>query len=188
MSDSLRKEVFNRLNLKETDELIEIWKTNDRVLWSETAFELTKEILEQRLGKLPTQNEPIFKHVEQEIDEIDKVIYYEKFLDSDNAPDFYKPKEIIRISFWLNRVSTAAVAITIIVNIPEFIRLQRIIQSFFIGNPQWNFVAWLGALIIGGLATALQCYIVYYSLKALASILRILMELEFNSHTAKKFH
>jgi len=184
MSDTLRKEVFNRLNLKETDELIEIWKKNDRVEWSETAFELTKEILEQRLGKLPTQNEPIFKRIEQGIDDPDKVFTFDKFIDPNNAPDFYKPKEIIRISTWLNRVSNAAVAITIIVNIPEFVRLQRIIQSFFIGNPQWNFVAWPGALIIGGLATALQCYIVYYSLKALASILRILMELEFNSHTA----
>jgi len=173
-----------RLNLKETDELIEIWKKNDRVEWSETAFDVAKEILEQRLGDLPPQNEPIFKHVEEEIIEIDKVIYFEKFLDSDNAPAFYKPKEIIRISTWLNRVSIAAVAITIIVNIPELIRLQRIIQSFFIGNPQWNFVAWPGALIIGGLTTALQCYIVYYSLKALASILRILMEWEFNSRTA----
>ena len=184
MSDNLRKQVYESLNLKETDELIEIWITNDRVKWSETAFDVTKEILEQRLGEIPPQSEPIFEHVEQEIDDNDEGLSFDKFIDPNNAPAFYKPKEIIWINTWLNRVSIAAVAITIIVGIPELFRMQRIVLSYFMGNPQWNFVAWLIALIIGGLATALQCYIVYYSLKALASILKILMELEFNSRIA----
>jgi len=187
MSDNLRKQVYESLNRKETDELIKIWIINNHVEWSETAFDVTKEILEQRLGDLPIQNEPIFEHVEQEIDDNDGGASFDKFIDPHNAPAFYKPKEIIRINTWLNRVSVAAVAITIIVGIPELFRLQRIVLSYSYSmgnNPQWNFVSWLIALIIGGFATALQCFIVYYSLKALASILKILMEMEFNSRTS----
>jgi hypothetical protein len=63
--------------------------------------------------------------------------------------------------------------------------MQRIVLSYFMGNVEWNFVSWVIALVIGGLATALQCFIVFFSLKALASILKILMEMEFNSRATK---
>jgi hypothetical protein len=73
----------------------------------------------------------------------------------------------------------------VLVSIPEIIRIQRIVFSYFMGNVEWNFVSWLIALVVGGLAIALQCFIVYFSLKALASILKILMEMEFNSRALK---
>lgn len=62
MSDDFRKQIYNNLNLKETDELIEIWKKNDRVEWSELAFDVLRGILQQRLGELPSQDEPVFEH------------------------------------------------------------------------------------------------------------------------------
>lgn len=62
MTDDLRNQVFNNLNLLETDDLIDIWKKNDRVEWSETAFDVVCEILQNRLVEIPKQNEPILEY------------------------------------------------------------------------------------------------------------------------------
>lgn len=186
MSNDLRKQIHDNLNLKETDELIEIWKTNDRVEWTDTAFDVLKEILQQRLGEIPHQNEPVLEHVKSGTREnYDESLLFDKFSDPDNAPVFYKPKEVLWANRWLNRIAVAAVAITILVNIPEIIRMQRIVLSYFMGNLEWSVLSWLIALVISGLAIALQCFIVYFSLKTLASILKILMEMEFNSRATK---
>ena len=65
MGKSLRNQIFSNLNLKETDELVDIWITNDRAEWSDTAFNVVEEILEQRLDELPVQNASILEHQKQ---------------------------------------------------------------------------------------------------------------------------
>ena len=62
MSNKLRQQIYNTLNLRETEDLLDIWQTNDRVEWSETAFEVIEEILKQRLEEVPPQEEPIFEY------------------------------------------------------------------------------------------------------------------------------
>ena len=64
MTDDLRNQVLGNLNLLETDDLIDIWKKNDRVEWSETAFDVVREILQNRLVELPKQGEPILEYEE----------------------------------------------------------------------------------------------------------------------------
>jgi HEAT repeat protein len=65
MNDDFRNQVFETLNQKETDDLVDIWKKNDRVEWSEVTFDVVREILQNRLGEIPKQNEPILEYVEQ---------------------------------------------------------------------------------------------------------------------------
>ncbi|MEP7136695.1 MAG: HEAT repeat domain-containing protein [Chloroflexota bacterium] len=69
MNDDFRNQVFETLNQKETNELVEIWEKNDRVEWSEIAFGVIREVLQNRLGEIPKQNQPILEYVEQEIEE-----------------------------------------------------------------------------------------------------------------------
>src|SRR6266496_4689234 len=54
-NSSLPNQVYDNMRLKETEELIEIWKRGDRTEWSDTAIEVVKEILLERLGELPPQ-------------------------------------------------------------------------------------------------------------------------------------
>ena len=92
MNNGLRKTIFDNFLLKETDELVEIWITNDRVEWSDTAFEVIQEILEQELDELPPQNEPIFEYIKQSVyDSDDQDLPWSKFTDPENAPLLYKP-------------------------------------------------------------------------------------------------
>lgn len=65
-NEELRKQIYNELNLRETENLLEIWYANDHDEWSDIAFEAIKEILVGRLGEIPpeeafeeTQEEPI---------------------------------------------------------------------------------------------------------------------------------
>jgi hypothetical protein len=43
------------MKLKETDELLEIWSENDRLEWSDEAFDIIHGILLERLGDVPPQ-------------------------------------------------------------------------------------------------------------------------------------
>jgi hypothetical protein len=59
MSEDFRKQLYRNFNQKPTEELIEIWQTNDRLEWSEMSLNVIREILIERLGELPAQNEAI---------------------------------------------------------------------------------------------------------------------------------
>ncbi len=70
MSNDLRQQVYNNLNLKETDELVEMFgKRTIELAWSDIAFDTLQEILQYRLGEVPPQGEPIFAYVENEADD-----------------------------------------------------------------------------------------------------------------------
>jgi hypothetical protein len=58
MSDEFRKQLYGNFNNKSTDELIEIWQTNNRTEWSEMTFDVIREILLERLPVLPSQDGP----------------------------------------------------------------------------------------------------------------------------------
>jgi hypothetical protein len=61
VDNNLRKQIYGNMNLKETEDLVEIWQENDRKEWSDLAFDVIREILVNRLGELPIQTGQIGK-------------------------------------------------------------------------------------------------------------------------------
>ena len=59
MRDDFRDQLYRNFNQKSTDELTEIWQANNRAAYSEMTFDVLREILQERLGELPLQNEVI---------------------------------------------------------------------------------------------------------------------------------
>jgi hypothetical protein len=55
MSSDLHAQIRSRIVLKETDELLEIWQSNNRFEWSDEAFDIIHEILEERDVEIPEQ-------------------------------------------------------------------------------------------------------------------------------------
>ena len=51
----MKAQIQNSLKLKETDELLEIWRQADHEEWTDLAFEVVREILFERLGEVPAQ-------------------------------------------------------------------------------------------------------------------------------------
>ena len=66
MSEELRDQIYNNMNMKDTDELIEIWETNNRYEWTDTAFDVVHQILLNRIGELPEQNDPVFEEKDED--------------------------------------------------------------------------------------------------------------------------
>jgi hypothetical protein len=53
--NSLDQEILHNMQAKETEELLVIWETNDRGVWSDEAFSIVHDILVERLGNVPQQ-------------------------------------------------------------------------------------------------------------------------------------
>ena|SRR6266498_2124209 len=83
---SLRDQIYDNMRLKETDELVEIWKRGDPAEWSDTTFEVIKEILLERLGEIPPQE-----------------LATEK--ESPNDEPLHSEEKMMKISSWANFIS-----------------------------------------------------------------------------------
>jgi hypothetical protein len=55
--NGLRKQISERMKVKETDELLGIWRKGDREEWTEMALDVVKEILIDRLGVIPLEKD-----------------------------------------------------------------------------------------------------------------------------------
>src|SRR5512139_582545 len=96
---SLREQIHNNMNLKETEELLELWRNNDRAEWSQEAFEIIKEILKERGVEIPEQNEPIYEHKEKDQQAEDDFSAQElHIIDDETPPAFYDPFDVLRIT------------------------------------------------------------------------------------------
>ncbi len=186
MSSSLRKQIYNNLSLKETDELVEIWQENDRVEWSEDTFSVIQEILQERLDEIPPQDEPILEYTDNQENDIEDESDFEFLIDGENLPEFYNPFEVSRLEKWLYQAAIVSVVASIISSLLGLQQTQRIILEFFMNNIEMNFTAWLIAIVVFVFAVGLQCILIYFPLKALGTILKILMEMEFNSRGVAK--
>jgi hypothetical protein len=182
MNEDDRRTIYNTQNQKTTEELVEIWRTNDRVEWTDEAFDAIKEILLERLGELPPQNEAVQEHIEVEEDhEFEEDAILGQFVDPDNAPAFYQPRQVLRLEKWIQRAAVASVIAVVITNFFSVDSLQTTILSYFRGSSSLYIVSWLLAIVAYLIFSGLQAVVTFFALKALGWVLKILMEMEFRS-------
>lgn len=178
---SLREQIHDRMNLKETEELLEIWQNNHRFEWSDDAFDVINEILKERGVDIPEQNEQIYERKEEEkLEDYDFSDEELRIIDDENPPDFYNPFDVLLTTKRIDWMANAMVLFTILYNIFNFPSTMQIVQPYFIRNPNSVLVYIFTTLVIA-LNAAIGIIVVYFPLKALAHILRILMEMEFRS-------
>lgn len=185
MNDNHRKQIREHLNLKTTDELLDIWQTNDRVDWSEIAFEVIQEILAKRGEEVPEQDEPINEHVEDVVNEFGFTEGELKVIDAKEQPELYDPLDVLLIRKRIDQAAVASivlVAISTLLNFPDSRNMSLyLLQSF----PSLTSLAIPIAVIATLTAIAMVVVTTYFPLKALSRILQILMEMEFNSRIDK---
>lgn len=61
MSDDLRRQIYLNFSQRETEELLEIWRTNDHHEWSDMTFDVVREILQERHIEPPPQGQPVYE-------------------------------------------------------------------------------------------------------------------------------
>lgn len=54
-NNTLHRQILERMQEKETDELLSIWDENDHSAWTDEAFSVVEQILKERLGEVPPQ-------------------------------------------------------------------------------------------------------------------------------------
>lgn len=183
MSEELREQIRNSLNLKDIYELLEIWKTNNRVEWSDTAFEVLREILNERVKEIPQQDEPIFEK-EEFVQKSRRLEDWEqKLLDNEDQPKLYNPLEIITFGRNINRLVIAVAIVYILLAMLNFQPLRMYFEGVTVFTNDINVST--PNMIVSILTILLQIAFIYFPLKALRQILKILMEMEFNSRKAK---
>jgi hypothetical protein len=181
-NEEFRKQLYNNLNMRETEELTAIYEYNDHYEWDDLTFEVIKEILQKRLNEVPTQGKPVYE--ENKTDEYE---YDEEDIVGVNAPVFYKPKETLWVVAWLNRAAIASLIISFLLNINNLAQTERVVLgTVFGGHLEWEYLAWVFAFINLLLTVGWTFVTVYIPLKALEFILKILMETEFNSRVPVK--
>jgi hypothetical protein len=85
MNNEFCDQIYNNLKLKETDELVTIWETNNRAEWTDIAFDVIQEILLHRLDTLPKQDEPTYEIIEADSNE--ETDFENEQVDEDISPD-----------------------------------------------------------------------------------------------------
>ena len=180
MSDDLRKQIFESLNLLETDELLDIWQSNNRGEWSDTAFEVIREILTRRGTDIPEQVVFVPGGDEKTIDQQEFTDADLKIVDDENPPAFYDPFDVLRVCRWLETTAKVMVGFVILYNLLMYSSSRRIIESYFIQYPLPLLGIVLTWLLVS-LNIAFGAAIAYFTLIALSKVLKILMEMEFNS-------
>ncbi len=179
-SDSLRRQIYNSLSLRQTEELLQIWTENKRWEWTDQAFEALEEILLGRLEELPEQNEPEYVQVDEQEREEELA-----FFDA-NPPEFYEPLEVLWLVRWIRRVAVAAAVSYFIGGIGQFSTIRNIVLSYFMNSPGTHLLVGVISAILIVLTSGVLAVLTYFSLRALASILRILMQMEFNSRSVQE--
>lgn len=181
MSDNLRAQIYNNMDLKSTDELLDIWQTNDREEWSENAFEIIREILAKRGVDIPEQDEFIPDDKNEMPRNVDGFTETElKIIDDENPPAFYDPFEVLKISGWIELAAKVMVGMVILYNLVHYSSTNNIIKMWFSADPN-PFLETIITLVLVALNAAISAGISYFALITLSRILKILMEMEFNS-------
>lgn len=184
-NENLRQQIYGNLSTRETEELLDIWLTNNRGEWSDEAFEVIERLLKERGAELPQQGEPVYE-VEEETtkgtsDENGLEEWEAKILDDENQPEFYDTVEVITLKNYIEKAATAVIAVYALQSISTFPWVSQLVSSFFRDRQPFMPLVYLIAFVYVILGAAVSIAIVYFPLKALAHILRILMEMEFKS-------
>jgi hypothetical protein len=184
MTSDFKKQVYRSLENKETEELLDIWKKNNRSEWSDIAFDVIQEILINRGINIPEQVEPTYQNNKnaQKVDEDGFTKLENKILDDENPPEFYEPFDVLKIQRQLEFVAKAVVILTIVYNLINFSNPLRLAQSWLYQIPN-TIPVYILAFLIMGVNTIVGIALAYFPLIALSRILRILMQMEYNSRT-----
>jgi hypothetical protein len=182
-NEELRRQIYSNLNLKETDELVYIWQANNRYEWSYEAFEIIRAILQERGVQIPKQDEPIYERSEPdesspgEAFEDDGLDEWEaKALEDEDQPEFYDTLEVITLKDKINRTIKAVIVVYALQNLLMFNWYRSLVESYFRDSAYIPLIYLISAILVV-LGAALSIAIVYFPLKALTHMLRILMEM-----------
>ncbi len=174
--------IYNALNTKETEALLEIWETNDHFEYTDLAFQFIHDILLQRGITPPTQNQPIYEHTKIKKPLFPKFVFdYQKYAGMEDQTVFYSPHKVRKIGVWLNKFTVIFIIGSILSEI--IFSVQYFLQ--YLPTINKNSPLDVSLFVFENLGTLLGTLILSLSIfgliKVLNMIMMIIMEMEFAS-------
>jgi hypothetical protein len=130
---------------------------------------------------LHIQNDPILEYDDDEDDGLDE--WESKLLDDENQPELYDTLEVLTLKDNINAIATAVIVIKVFLGIFGTQFFQTILVIGRLSSLE-DITGTLLELLWRILIVGIDIVVVYFPLKALSHILRILMEMEFKSRKA----
>ena len=112
---------------------------------------------------------------------LDDIGLYQILEEDQNPPIFYSPYKVLQMIKWLFRLAVLGVVVTILSLYPALTNSVGELDLLFQAVSNSSYGMWIIMGLLFLLATTLQCFLYFFGLRALGSILGILMEMEFNS-------
>ncbi len=157
---SFQEKLIDRMQEKETEELIAIWQENNRDAWTEEAFKAIELVIIERLGKLPERKKP------ESEDE-----------DQNKLPGLEYPTD--RKLFWIADLSNSLSWIILAVGI--IYALAKLLQYFFVqASPIYPASAgvWNGFMaILSQVDSIVYAGFTFLVLQATTEVIYLLMDI-----------
>jgi len=158
-SDEYRQSVYRRLQLWETEDLLDVLRTRDEEKWTPEALEVVERIVKERLGEVPS------------FEEDDEALVVEEDTLGD-SPVFYDREEAMRLlSLWFRARKWLIWAILAI----NFWVVWTWHRPY--ANTQ-ALVVWGVDLLIMLIGVILEVFVLWWVMGVLASILKALLRIE----------
>lgn len=103
-------------------------------------------------------------------------------LDNANQPELYDTLDVVMLRQTLNKVAVASIIVYILLGLLNF-QFVRLLFQGVVSSPS-QIAQTMPDILFTTLSVSFRIAITYFPLKALEQILRILMEMEFNSRKA----
>jgi hypothetical protein len=167
MNNEYFQQIYRTLDLKETDELLEIWKRNDREEWTDEALKAIEIILTNRLKSLPEK----YTVEESNVQSIKLTVAKEE-----NPTVYYLPRKVIRLCQIMDIAAPISVIAFLISNYQ--ILYQQVFSLF---QPYDDKTGVIIQFVLLLLTLFVNCVLLYFVLRVFSSILRILLQIADNS-------
>lgn len=178
--NSLQQRIIENMQEKETEELLQTWKKNNRKEWSDLAFEVIHDILFERLGTVPDQTPPLANDA-PEMNET-----REENVEDNNADGeiFHDPNMILRIALWARLASWLVLVLGAALIILRILADLDNIQNFFSAFPFPGQA--LYALLYGIIANVVTFGVNFIILQTISQGLYLFLDIEGNTYLARK--
>ncbi len=120
-------------------------------------------------------------HVQKENDGLET--WETKLLDDESQPELYDPLDVLKLRDNINFVANAAIVVYVFLGLLNFQFVRTLLEGFPLSFSEVS--QSLSNDVFTIITIAVRISIIYFPLKALTHILRILMEMEFNSRKAR---
>jgi hypothetical protein len=172
---SLRRRIFESMQEMDTKELLSIWTKNNRQEWSAEAFEVIREILQERTGNVPEQGAPTSQvQPEEQVAQKAAIERVEK------EKTWHDPQIIVTTA------KLANIGAWIALFLGAVLFVSRLVAELNVDPAMTSYPARWSTLLYSLTGSLLSAIVNFIILRAVSHVLYLVLDIERNTYLAAK--